>query len=81
MNYCQRVLDSGELCDFLVAQEGCFDDRPMCGRPAKFRSKFADGDGEEVVLWLCAECFDEYERRFGEGTWAEDEWTGAWEEE
>ena len=55
----------------LVADVGAFsvstdpDYAGLCGRPARFKWACADGD----VMWLCAECFDEFERLFGRGSW------------
>jgi hypothetical protein len=65
MNFCQRVSHD----DFLVSE---IPDDPICGKPARFQSKlFDDEDGREIILWLCAECFDEYEAQFGSGAWAD----------
>ena len=67
MNFCQRLLR--DAFDFHVSE---VPDESACGKPAQFRYKFADETDREVVLWLCAGCFDEYELRFGEGSWAEE---------
>jgi hypothetical protein len=79
MNFCQRLRGSP---DFRVSEEA---NEAACGKPAKFRSKFREvslgsdytvNAGRDVVLWLCAKCFDEYEAYFGRGAWADNSATG-----
>lgn len=77
MNFCQRLPASPTFCVSQRLDDG------ICGKSARFRYKFCDEDSQEIVLWLCAECFDKYEAQFGQGAWDEsttrrpDDYTGG----
>jgi hypothetical protein len=59
---------TGEYNEFHVADH-CGE--RTCNKPAKFRSRTYDG----TELWLCAECFDEFESLYGIGSFEDDDVT------
>jgi hypothetical protein len=72
VHFCQRC--AGNAFDFNVIQFPEEFDEPVCGKPAYFRSRIYIGEEfGEVDFWLCADCFDEYESRYGVGSWADEE--------
>jgi hypothetical protein len=40
----------------------------MCGKPAFFKQVSETGD---VVIWICVDCFNEFEAIHGEGAWTD----------
>jgi len=70
MHYCQRViLSDGQ---FAVIQKFSFDYKygKLCGKPAFYKQAGPDLNPEiHVELWLCVDCFNEYEGVHGKGSW------------
>jgi hypothetical protein len=60
---CQRIVRRS-VHGFQVTEKA--DDPEACGKPARFRQQSLSG---RIALWLCAECFDEFEAEHGEGSW------------
>jgi hypothetical protein len=40
----------------------------LCGKPAFYKQVSETGD---TVIWICVDCFNEFEKRFGEGSWTD----------
>jgi hypothetical protein len=70
---CQRVyqpnIDEG---DFAVVEssdpERMIAGARLCGKPAFYKQVSPDG---AVTIWICTDCFNEFEAEYGEGAWAD----------
>lgn len=40
----------------------------LCGKPAFYKQVSENGN---VVIWICVDCYNEFEAKFGEGSWTE----------
>jgi len=91
MHYCQRVIkDDDEPGRWAVIDKYVPDYKygVLCGKPAFYcqQGPYIGNDPRiKGEMWLCADCFNEYEAFYGEGSW---EWTvedyapyGHWDDE
>jgi hypothetical protein len=74
MPTCQRVFrddfpkDTFAVTDISDEQRVIEAGARLCGKPAFYKQVSEEGD---VVIWICVECFNEFEARFGEGSWTD----------
>jgi hypothetical protein len=40
----------------------------LCGKPAFYKKVSETG---KTVIWICVDCFNEFEAKFGEGSWTD----------
>jgi hypothetical protein len=75
MNHpCQRVINS-DFPEGLFAVSDMIDERRvadagarLCGKPGFYKQVSDDGG---VVIWICVDCFNEFEAQFGIGSWTD----------
>lgn len=74
MPICQRVFkddfpeDTFAVTDLADEQQVIDAGARLCGKPAFYKQVSEEGD---VVIWICVDCFNEFEARFGEGAWTD----------
>ena len=74
MPNCQRVFKSDFPEDTFAVTDITDEQRigdtgaRLCGKPAFYKQVSEEGD---VVIWICVDCFNEFEARFGEGSWTD----------
>jgi len=74
MPSCQRVFKS-DFPEDTFAVTDITDERligdagaHLCGKPAFYKQV---SEGGSIEIWICVDCFNEFEKRFGEGSWTD----------
>jgi hypothetical protein len=74
MPNCQRVFKSDFPAETFAVTDITDEQRvadaggQLCGKPAFYKQVSETGD---TVIWICVDCFNEFEKRFGEGSWTD----------
>lgn len=73
MPICQRIFRPEFLEDDIFAVTDITDEQiaidsgaRLCGKPAFYKQVSETGN---TVIWICVNCFNEFEAKYGEGSW------------